>query len=333
VSVVQRTTPASDIEHWLFAIRASVGTDSPVEVLESRSSWIILTPQHVYKIKKPLDLPESRQRKLPTRHQACLDEYWLNEALAHGVYIGVLPITDSLGDKLELNGKGKIVDWVVKMRRLRADRNLLWLIKQALITPKQVTALAQTLAAFYNSRPPETDSVDDLLTRLHSRIAEHAAQLKILLPIGEVCTLQQRFLDSARRRLNSRVCDGRVVDGHGNLRAEKIFFERRPVAIGRLDDSRALRKLDSLDDLCLLAAQCERLGRRDIAAELEAQYNQTTRDDGAGNLQSFYKSLSALRLTAAGVPLTKDRAQNSNGSALTEAINGLRHAKQYVRDF
>jgi aminoglycoside phosphotransferase family enzyme len=299
----------------------------------------VLTSQHAYKIKRSVDVGECRHRSLQARHRACTDEYWLNQPLAPGVYMGVLPIArDALGG-LYLNGKGETVEWVVKMRRLQNDRNLLRLVRKGDVAAHHITALAQTLANFYHSRPPKTDGYDDLAVRLERRVAEAAQQLKTILPaaywesIQRVRAAQQRYLEAARPLLTSRVCDGRVVDGHGDLRPEHIFLERRPIVIDCIEYSAALRKLDALDDLCLLAMECERLDRHDIAAEIIGQYSRTTGDIGLSKLEAFYKSLHAMARGANALPSPAAGNGRSNGHEPTEAIACLRQARQYLPVF
>ena len=333
MSIVEHVNNETAAVPWILPIRDSLGDGSSIELVETRLSWIVLTPQHAYKIKKPVDVGECRHRSLQARHRSCTDEYWLNQPLAPGVYIGVLPIVRDSTGVLALNGKGETVEWVLKMRRLQSERNLLRLIRNGEAAAHQITALAQTLANFYHARPPKTDGYDDLAIRLQRRVSEAAQHLKTMLPatfadsIQRVLTAQLRYLESSRPLLTSRVCDGRVVDGHGDLRPEHVFLERRPIVIDCIEYSPALRKLDALDDLCLLAMECERLDRQDIAAEILGQYSRTTGDIGLSKLEAFYKSLHAI---ASRSPAFNRRP---NGHEPTEAIACLRQARQYLPMF
>jgi aminoglycoside phosphotransferase family enzyme len=334
VSIVDATSALS-VEQWLAPIRASIGSDAQLEVVETRLSWIILTQQHAYKIKKPLNIGESRNQTLQKRHQACVNEYWLNQSLAPGVYMGVLPITQVSG-RLQLNGKGNVVNWAVKMRRLRSEQNLLYLIEKNTLLPNQIASLADALAKFYHTRPPQPDGVDDLLQRLVLRISHVGERLKTLLPapqwdvVNRLLASQRQYLESARNLLTSRVCDGCIVDGHGELRPEHIFFERRPLIIDCVEYSAELRKLDALDDLSQLVMECERLGRGDVGAEIIAHYVQITGDAVCAELGAFYKSLHAGSSAAAILDAPTSRKYKSNGQAVSQAINYLTQAAGYA---
>jgi aminoglycoside phosphotransferase family enzyme len=334
VSIVDATSGLS-VEQLLAPIRASVGSDARLEVIETRLSWIILTQQHAYKIKKPANFGESRNQMLQKRHQACLDEYWLNQGLAPGVYMGVLPISQDLSGRLRLNGKGNVVDWAVKMRRLRREQNLLYLIETHSLLRNQTTMLAESLARFYHARPPQPDGVDNLLQRLIHRIADAADRLKMLLPrpnwdvINRLQTSQRRYLGRARALFTSRVCDGCIVDGHGELRPEHVFFERRPLIIDCVEYSAALRKLDALDDLSLLVMECERLGRKDVGAEIIAHYIQITGDVVSSELEAFYKSLHAGSSAVTTLDASSSRRNEANEKASAQAMDCLAQAVRY----
>lgn len=339
VSIVEQTAVVTEVTPWLNAIRESAGRENSVEVGETRLSWIILTRQHAYKVKKPIDLGDSRNRTLARRHQACVDEYWLNQPLAPGVYIGALPFTEEAHGEVRLNGKGEPVEWVVKMRRLNTDRTLSVLISQSLLTSHQVNALAVTLGKFYFGQPPKTDGVDDLIARLHHRIDDSANVLKPILPRPHAETLQriseaqQRFLTLSRTMLNSRVCDGRIVDGHGDLRPEHVFFERQPLIIDCVEYSAALRKRDALDDLCLLAMECERRRRGDVATAVLDAYTRATGDPGHPELNAFYKSLHAAAMGAATVVEAEQAPVRGRGSNLADAVGYVEQAARYLGSF
>jgi aminoglycoside phosphotransferase family enzyme len=197
--------------------------------------------------------------------------------------------------------------------------------------------LAQALASFYYTRPPQTDGVDDLVNRLQRRVAESIQLLKTIVPaahwaaVHRVRLAQQRYMDSARALFNARVCDGRVVDGHGDLRPEHVFLERRPLVIDCVEYSASRRKLDALDDLCQLAMECERLARRDAAEEIIACYSQVTGDASVSHLEAFYKSLHAIARAAASRPAAPELP--AHGNHIEEALLCLQQAEQYVAEF
>ena len=87
-----------------------------VQLVETHISWILLTGEFAYKIKKPVDLGFLDFSTLAMRQQACEDEVRLNRRLAPEFYLGVVAITGST-DAPRINGQRSIFEYAVKMRQ------------------------------------------------------------------------------------------------------------------------------------------------------------------------------------------------------------------------
>jgi len=66
-----------------------------VRLIETHISWVLLTGEYAYKIKKPLNLGFLDFSTLAQRKQACAEEVRLNRRLAPETYLGVVAITGS----------------------------------------------------------------------------------------------------------------------------------------------------------------------------------------------------------------------------------------------
>jgi uncharacterized protein len=213
MSIAEPTAVTYGIENWLSAVRACADESTPIEMVETSLSWVLLTSRHAYKIKKPMDIGEARFRLPAKRRQACIDEVWLNRRLAPGVHLGVVPLAPDARGELRLSAKGAAVEWAVKMRRLPRDRNLLTLITRDELTEDQITTLANLLANFYYASPPVTNVLDDLCLHLRRRIEnnERDKHLDAGVPnrfrrfFGRVRAAQSDYLHGAHMVLNLRV--------------------------------------------------------------------------------------------------------------------------------
>ncbi len=68
-----------------------------VRVIETHISWVFLTGEYAYKIKKPLTLSFLDFSTLDLRHRWCEEELRLNSRWAPQLYIDVVPIAGSAG--------------------------------------------------------------------------------------------------------------------------------------------------------------------------------------------------------------------------------------------
>ncbi len=318
MSIAEKTDVApTALAGWLAAVESSASGADPIEVVETALSWVLLTGRHAYKIKKAVQLGEAHFRSLASRRQACAEEVRLNRRLARGVYLGIVPLTRDASGELRLGGCGEAVEWAVKMRRLRGNSNLLWLIEHDQLARRHITALSAVLANFYFGSPPETDVLDDLCTRLRKRVDDVGVDVPSRLPVGirrtfqRIAAAQHRYLDAARMALNLRVCDGRIVDGHGDLRPEHVFLERQPVIIDCVEYSATRRRSDALDDLGAFVMECLRLERADVADALMSAYRAGTCDEPCSKLEAFYRSLHACARAKSAFALGEADADRS----------------------
>jgi aminoglycoside phosphotransferase family enzyme len=67
-------------------------TTGSVELIETHISWIFLTDEFAYKLKKPVRFDFLDFSTAELRREACENEVKLNRRLAPGVYLGVVPV-------------------------------------------------------------------------------------------------------------------------------------------------------------------------------------------------------------------------------------------------
>jgi hypothetical protein len=119
-----------------------------VRVIETHISWVLLTGDYAYKIKKPLDLGFLDFSSLDKRLAACKEEVRLNQRLAPDIYIGVVPITGT-PEAPRMNGEGEAFEYAVKMRQFPFDTTLDRLDAAGGMKAQQVESIAATLARFH----------------------------------------------------------------------------------------------------------------------------------------------------------------------------------------
>ena len=97
-----------------------VGT---IELIETHISWVLLTGDFAYRIKKPVDLGFVDFSTLAKRQHFCAEEVRLNRRLAPEFYLGVMPLTGS-PDAPRFGGDGDTIEYAVKMRQFSPSAQL-----------------------------------------------------------------------------------------------------------------------------------------------------------------------------------------------------------------
>lgn len=243
-------------------------------MIETHMAYVFLTERLAYKLKKPLRVGFSNCRTLSARRRACQAEVRLNRALADEVYLGTVPLTRD-GGGLALGGRGRVVDWLVHMRRLPEERMLdALIVARAGPTEAELGAVAARLAGFYRGQaatPVPRGMYLAHLTREQAINARHLAEMADLLPepgAADMAGAVTAQLGAAAAEVAARESAGTVVEGHGDLRPEHLCLTDPPVIFDRVETAQELRVVDVYDEAMYLAAECALLGDGRIGAVL-----------------------------------------------------------------
>ncbi len=268
--------------------------DAEVLAEETHMSWVFLAGDRVYKLKKPVRYPFLDFSTIEARERNCREEVRLNRRLAAHIYLGIVPLTATPAGELAIDGEGATVDWLVLMRRLPRERMLDRAIGEGTVRRDEIVAVADRLAAFYRDAEPAALTAEAFVRQF---IHEQATTRAVLtdpafgLDHMRVADMLGRIEDVLRNRthlLASRVEQGRVVEGHGDLRPEHVCLGPPPVVIDCLEFNRSLRLVDPLDELTFLGLECKRLGAGWIGPLILARYAESRSDPPPQELIAFY---------------------------------------------
>jgi uncharacterized protein len=271
-----------------------------VEIRQTHMSWVFLTDNHAWKLKKPVRTDYVDFRSAEARRRNCLTELRLNRRLAPAVYLGVVELTMARDGNLCIRGQGTVVDWLVQMRRLPTDRMLDSLIARHEVSEQDIASLASTLTAFYAKAARISMTGLQYRGRLISDLQKARRDLTqtehgVNGALAEsVVRSQLEFLEQNEDLFDARAREGRIVEGHGDLRPEHVCLENQPVVIDCLEFNRNLRILDVLSELAFLALECERLGAPEIGRRLVHAYCERTCDWSSETLLAFYRDYHAV---------------------------------------
>ena len=334
-----------------------------VELRETHISWVFLTGSYAYKLKKPVRFDFLDFSTCDLRKQACQAELRLNRRLSPSVYRAVVPIRRHKSGKLFLGGNettgyaidgnhagrnqtdgsgAEVVDWLVKMRQLDDNRTLQAHLQKTAHDndlDAKIQTVAAHLAQFYAAQAPVTVRTTEFRDSLRRHVRENERRLLQTDPsatdrnlIRLVHSSQKRFLVTHQNVFDNRVRDGRIVDGHGDLRPDHIYLYNRPLVIDCVEFNAEYRTNDIVDELAFLAMECNRLGDHSVGRALYHAYLQTGQDIPSEQLVAFYKIYRAC-VRAKVAALRSGQQANAPAVASIRAEHQyLQLAKSYLRD-
>jgi len=269
----------------------------PVVVKQTHMSWIFIAGDRVYKLKKPVHYPFLDFRTLAAREKNCREEVRLNRRLAPDVYLGVVPLTVEQDGRLEIAGRGEVIDWLVNMRRLPEEL----MLDQAILTHMiehdrsgRLDAVVDLLASFYKTCSPAEISASAYVEQF---AREHAINEAVLsdprfdLDGAEVKHALARVrhgLEDGAASLEARLKHGHIVEGHGDLRPEHICLSDPPVIIDCLEFSYALRLVDPFDELGYLTLECAMIDAAWVGERIFEGCAEALHDFPSPSLLDFY---------------------------------------------
>jgi len=123
---------------------------SQLKIIQTHISYVFIADNLVYKIKKPVNFGFLDFTTLEKRKYFCEREVELNRRLSPEIYLGVVPITEEKGI-YKFEGRGKVVEYAVKMKKLPEDGMMKDLLQEGKITERHIDLIVNTLVPFYKS--------------------------------------------------------------------------------------------------------------------------------------------------------------------------------------
>ncbi|MBK7344613.1 MAG: hypothetical protein IPJ06_16880 [Saprospiraceae bacterium] len=240
-------------------------------LIETHISWVLMGPERVYKVRKPIRYAFLDFSTPELRKADCEKELWLNRRTSPQIYLQVVPVREHGGEITFGEGPGQVIDHAVEMVRLDSDRQMDVLLRKGMVERHDITALAVHLADFH-SRAILVDSCPtahglwlDLADVLKVEPLTHdvlgpeaAASLRWMV------SRSKTVLDRLEPRIRERHDMGFSRDVHGDLHTRNIFLLPEPVLFDCLEFNDHLRQIDLLNELAFLGMDLEAFGRSDL---------------------------------------------------------------------
>lgn len=253
-----------------------------VEVIVTPTSRVYLVGNDAYKLKRARTLPFLDYGTADKRRQLTKRELELNRRTAPELYLDVLPIVRR-NAALHLGGEGKVVDWVLRMRRFAADALADDAARRGDFTITHAAELADLVLDFHSRLDVRRDkgaalamarAIEDVAAAIGNvsdadfvREARAAAR-ELLADVAQHSAL----LDQRRDQGLVRLCHG---DMHlGNI----VFLDGRPTPFDAIEFSDDIACVDVLYDLAFPVMDLAAHGLTEAANVLLNRYLMATRD-------------------------------------------------------
>jgi aminoglycoside phosphotransferase family enzyme/predicted kinase len=311
--------------------------DHPVQyfrVVETHISWVLLTGQYAYKIKKPVDLGFLDFSSLEKRRHYCEEEVRLNRRLAPALYLEAVAITGSTTAPA-LGGTGQAIEYAVKMREFPQDAQLDRVLKRGELHGEHIIHLARLVAEFHRTADiagPDTpfgspEHVWQPVLQNFQTIEAHLESpgdrelLNKLRAWSEQAQVQLTTTWSARKR------DGFIRECHGDMHLGNMALVDNEILIfDCIEFNENLRRIDVMSEVAFVTMDLYDHQRPGLAHRFLNDYLQYSGDYQGLQVLRFYQVYRALvRAKVAGIRLTQTGLSEADRAACRA------HYRQYLR--
>jgi aminoglycoside phosphotransferase family enzyme/predicted kinase len=233
---------------------------SEIQLIQTHISWVILTGDWAYKLKKPVNFGFVDFSTLELRQAACLEEVRLNRRTAPSLYDGVVPMVEG-ADGPQFGGSGLILEYAVRMRQFaQADLFEQCLARNELsidLIKNLARAVAELHAQADIATPESPFGTPELIRSTVQACLDELAKAPLPEALGTQLIPLKEWVTSEWHRLNpsfiSRKQQGWIRECHGDLHLGNIVLYRgKPTLFDCLEFNPGLRWIDVMSDVAFL---------------------------------------------------------------------------------
>lgn len=279
-------------------IRSNAYSEPPgnIELLQTHISYVILTDNYVFKIKKPVNfgfLDFSSQDK---RRFYCQQEIELNKRLSPEVYFGVVNICKKRGHFF-FGKEGDIVDYAVKMKRLPENKMMINLLKDGKVNVDTVRRIADTLAHFHEKAKNDNliasfGTPQTIIKNVHENFSQTEKYIGKTIDKKSYETIRGytvKFVEKNEPLLLDRVANNKIKDCHGDLHMEHLYIIDKIYIIDCIEFSERFRFSDVAADIAFLAMDLDFHNHAELSNSFVENYIHYSNDIEIMKLINFYK--------------------------------------------
>ena len=273
-----------------------------IRLIETHISWVILTGDFAYKIKKPVDLGFLDFSTLDKRRLCCYEELRLNSRLAGPIYLEVVAIAGSAEQPL-LNGAGEAIEFAVRMVQFPQEAQLDNMLASGELRAQHMDAIARRVAEFHrviDVAAQDSDFGDP--EHVYRPVAENFAQIGQHLHTGrydrkldELEAWSRSTFEVLKPLFVQRKANGFIRECHGDMHLRNlVWFHGEPLAFDCLEFNPALRWIDTMSEVAFLVMDLQDRQQPELAQRFLNGYLERSGDYPGMQVLRFYLVYRAL---------------------------------------
>ena len=313
----------------------------PIQLIQTHVSYVFLTGDYAYKVKKPVNFGFLDFSTLEQRQHFCLEELRMNQPIAPEIYLEVLSIVEIDG-KLVLGDAGQAVEYALKMCQFPQEALFITMFEQGQLTETHMEDLGRIVAQFhakaetndYIRRFGEVSKIREAFDENYQQTEKYIGRPQTQQQYEETKNFSDAFFAQQQKLLATRRENNRIRECHGDLHLRNICFWHDKIQLfDRIEFNEPFRFVDVMYDVAFTVMDLEARGRKDLGNAFLNTYIEQTGDWEGLQVLPLYLSrqayvrakVTSFLLDDPGVP------QDAKQEAAKVASDYYRQAWEYTK--
>jgi len=313
----------------------------PIQLIQTHISYVLLTGEYAYKVKKPMNFGFLNYSTLESRKHFCQEELRLNQRGAAELYLEVLPITEN-EQQYQLGDTREPVEYVLKMRQFPQDMLLINMFSQGKIDEKLMVDLGRVVAQYHAKAAindyirsfGEVAQVRQAFDENYEQSEKYIGKAQTQNQFDETKAYTDKFFAEKESFFKKRMAGNFIRECHGDLYMQNIcLWHDKILLFDCIEFNEPFRFVDVMYDVAFAVMDFEARGRKDLGNIFLNTYLEQTGDWEGLQVYPLYLSrqayvrakVNSFLLDDPGVP-----AAVKEESAKT-AANYYRQAWEYTK--
>jgi len=259
---------------------------TPIRLMQTHVSYVLLTGDFAYKVKKAVDFGFLNYSTLAKRHHFCEEELRLNQRAAAPIYLEALPIAHQ-GDRFVLGQDDNVVEYVVKMRQFPQSALLSHQFEQGELTEDLLRQLAAAIADFHQRAKTNdyirafgtVENVRQSIDENYEQTVDFIGGPQTQQQFDETKAFTDEFFATRQDLLQQRIDQDKIRACHGDLHLNNIcYWQDELLLFDCIEFNEPFRFVDVMFDIAYIIMDLTVQGRQDLAAIFLSHYVECTGD-------------------------------------------------------
>jgi aminoglycoside phosphotransferase family enzyme/predicted kinase len=276
---------------------------TPIKIIQTHISYVFLTGEFAYKLKKPVNFGFLDFSTLAQRQHFLEEELRLNQPVAPDIYLEIIPIikqNDRYYLATENNLEGE--EYVLKMRQFPQENLLINKFENGELTAQQIEILGETVAKFH----PQTVTNDYIksfgtTSVINKSIQDNYEQTSKYIGIAQTQEQYEQtkqftdnFLRDKEQVFLQRIAQDKIRECHGDLHLKNIcWWHDKMQLFDRIEFNEPFRFVDTMYDIAFTVMDLDAKGKPDFGNIFLNTYLEQTGDWEGVQILPLYLSRQA----------------------------------------